>query len=290
MRLPYSTLGLGKRLDLLKPQAHALRQQWWPLTEQLAAQKKPCVFAISGAQGSGKSTLARYLQAELGQTFGLQVAVLSLDDLYYPRSHRRWLAENVHPLLATRGVPGTHDISLGMELIRRFRNGQDLSLPRFDKSQDDRRVEGEWLQGPADILIIEGWCLGATPQEELEITKAINELEQQEDKAGTWRQYVNHCLAGDYQRLFATFDKLVILQAPDWQSVLTWRAEQEQKLMQRGGRAMNEQQLARFMLHYQRLTCHQLQSPARDAWQLFQLDANRRVTAVKGQYTHDWQI
>lgn len=266
------------------------RQQWGALARQLSRVKAPYVVGINGAQGSGKSTLAGYLQAELGQSYGLQVAVLSLDDLYYPQSQRRWLATQIHPLLAIRGVPGTHDISLGLELIRRFRTGQELSLPRFDKSQDDRASEGEWLEGPADILIVEGWCLGAEPQTEAELLLPINELEAHEDIDGVWRRYVNTCLATDYQRFFAALDELLVLQAPDWQSVLHWRAEQEQKLRQTRGKGMDAQQLARFMLHYQRLTCHQLNNPPVAATRIFQLDNHRRVQTVTGRAAHDWQI
>lgn len=286
MDLSDSTLGLER----LTPELAIFRQQWRPLARQLTGLKTPYVLGINGAQGSGKSTLARYLQAELGQTFGLQVAVLSLDDLYYPQSHRRWLATQVHPLLATRGVPGTHDISLGLELIRRFRTGQELSLPRFDKSKDDRATEGEWLEGPADILIVEGWCLGAESQTEAELVLPINELEEREDTDGVWRSYVNNCLATDYQRFFTALDELWVLQAPDWQSVLHWRAEQEQKLRQTRGKGMDAQQLARFMLHYQRLTCHQLENPPVAATRIFQLDSRRRVQTVTGRAAHDWQI
>ncbi|GAA0373234.1 kinase [Bowmanella denitrificans] len=287
--LPSSLAQLTQLLDLSPQALQLLHRQWWPLASSLAVRNAPKVLGINGAQGSGKSTLVKYLQAVVAQEFGLQVAILSLDDLYYPKPHRRWLAAQVHPLLATRGVPGTHDINLGMEIIRRFRAGLELNLPRFDKATDDRALEGHWLQGPVDILILEGWCLGALPQSQAQLKTPVNELEENEDSDGSWRQYVNTQLAGEYQRLFAQLDKLLVLQAPDWQSVQRWRAEQEQKLIARRGQGMSKQALARFMQHYQRLTCHQLHAPPPNA-QLYLLDPARQVQNQPGQPSYDWQI
>ena len=76
----------------------------------------PLVLGICGAQGSGKSTLAEAL-AERLERDGLACAVLSLDDLYLTRAERERLARGVHPLLATRGPPGTHDTSLGIAVL-----------------------------------------------------------------------------------------------------------------------------------------------------------------------------
>jgi D-glycerate 3-kinase len=258
-----------------------LRQYWWPLAQRLAEQSQPFVLGINGAQGSGKSTLARTLQSMLVQAFGLQVAVLSIDDLYHTKAQRRWLAEHVHPLLLTRGVPGTHDVALGIELIRRFRAGLSLQLPRFDKSRDDRLLEADWLQGPADIMIIEGWCLGAQPQPEALLQQPVNQLEKQQDVDVSWRRYVNQCLAGDYQRFFAQLDELIMLQAPDWQTVMRWRAEQERQLTERTGKGMDKAELAEFMMHYQRLTEYQLEHPPGITKRLYRLNKQRRIVSVQ---------
>ncbi|ALS97071.1 hypothetical protein [Lacimicrobium alkaliphilum] len=256
-------------------------QYWWPLAQRLSEQSRPFVLGINGAQGSGKTTLARRLQSMLVQAFGLQVAVLSIDDLYHTKAQRRWLAEHIHPLLLTRGVPGTHDVTLGIELIRRFRAGLSLQLPRFDKSRDDRLLEAQWLQGPADIMIIEGWCLGAQPQSETQLQQPVNQLEKQQDADLVWRRYVNQCLAGEYQRFFAQLDELVMLQAPDWQTVINWRGEQELKLTERTGEGMDKPALAEFMQHYQRLTEYQLAHPARAINRLYRLNAQRRILSVQ---------
>jgi D-glycerate 3-kinase len=42
----------------------------------------------------------------------------------------------VHPLLATRGVPGTHDIDLAINTINAVCSGLPTPITRFDKSTD----------------------------------------------------------------------------------------------------------------------------------------------------------
>lgn len=271
--------------DLIRPfdasehMRNDIQQYWWPLAQSMSARPRPFVLGINGAQGSGKTTLARTLQSMLVQAFGLQVAVLSIDDLYHTKAQRRWLAEHVHPLLLTRGVPGTHDVALGIELIRRFRAGLSLQLPRFDKSRDDRLLEAQWLQGPADILIIEGWCIGAQPQSEQQLQQPVNKLETEQDADLVWRRYVNQTLAGEYQRLFAQLDELIMLRAPDWPTVIEWRREQEQQLIERTGHGMESSVLSQFMLHYQRLTEHQLARPPKAARRIYRLDKKRQILA-----------
>jgi len=95
-------------------------QRYWPLCLELAntiTAGELKVLGISGTQGSGKSTLAALLQFLLQQN-GLRVVCLSLDDFYLTRKERRQLADTVHPLLMTRGVPVTHDISLAISIIQ----------------------------------------------------------------------------------------------------------------------------------------------------------------------------
>jgi len=227
-------------------------------------QRTPLVLGIAGAQGSGKSTLTRLLRVILEQGFGFRVAHLSLDDLYLPHQRRQELAHSVHPLLATRGVPGTHDVQLGLDILQHLRMltaGRSMRLPRFDKASDDRLPSDQWesVDGPLDVILFEGWCLGARPQPEYALKIAVNSLEEFDDAELRWREFVNRHLQGDYAELFALIDRLVYLTAPSWQCVLDWRSRQEQELAERtpegaGTRIMNGEQLRRFVQHYERLT------------------------------------
>lgn len=232
------------------------------LDRQLKNQRQFCL-GVCGAQGSGKSTLARQL-AEHCRNQGKQVAILSLDDLYLPRSIRHELARAVHPLLQTRGVPGTHDVAQGLALLqglRDLRAGESLALPRFDKANDDPYAQQLWpqLSGPIDLIVFEGWCIGLAPQSPSALQAPINELERKDDSDARWRRWVNQQLAREYQDLWAQLDALIYLQIPDWPSVLRWRSQQEQHNAANGGQyVMDSATLKRFVQHYERLTQHAL--------------------------------
>ena len=213
------------------------------------------VVGLCGAQGSGKTTLTAALAAAL-EADGIATATLSLDDLYLTRAERRELARDVHPLLATRGVPGTHDVALGMAVIDALARGEPAALPRFDKGRDDREPVAEWPLAPADtqVLLFEGWCVGALPQAAAALIEPLNRLEAEEDPEGVWRVYANSALAGSYQDLFARIDLLVLLAAPDWSVVAGWREQQEAQLRAVSPGAMTPPQVQRFIQHYERLT------------------------------------
>lgn len=219
-----------------------------------SASRLPLVVGICGAQGSGKSTLAAHLAERLGGT-GLRLATLSLDDLYKTRSERQRMAREVHPLFATRGVPGTHDVALGLDTISALERGEAAPLPRFDKGADDRAPREAWPLAPeaTQVLLLEGWCVGARPQPD--VPHPVNALEAQEDPSGLWRRHANAALAGEYQHLFARIGLLVLLAAPGWEVVARWREQQEAELRAKGGAAvMNPAAVSRFIQHYERLT------------------------------------
>lgn len=224
--------------------------------------RAPLVVGICGPQGSGKSTLAA-LVARLLAARGLKVATLSIDDLYLTKAERARLAREVHPLLATRGVPGTHDPALGLAVLQALGRPETTALPRFDKAADDRAPETSWprVEGPVDVVLLEGWCVGARPQPAARLAAPVNALERDEDPNGVWRGFANAALAAPYATLFARLDRLVLLTAPAFAVVRAWRGQQEARLRARlaaEGRdpalAMDEAALDRFVAHYERLT------------------------------------
>jgi len=246
--------------------------------------QRPVIIGLCGAQGSGKSTLAKAVSETCGQA-GISAAVLSLDDLYLTRAEREGLASDVHPLLLTRGVPGTHDVAFGLALLGAMKRGEPVRLPRFDKAQDDRCPESEWFQIAAgcEVLIFEGWCVGARSQERAELELPVNQLERTEDASGDWRDHVNQALGGAYQALFSLLDRLVLLAAPNFEVVHGWRLEQEQALAAQdrsAGAFMDAAAIARFVAHYERLTRHILAEMPRRADLVVQLDACRRIVAM----------
>lgn len=243
----------------------------------------PLVIGICGAQGSGKTTITAILAALLADA-GLAVVGVSIDDLYLGRAARLALAATIHPLLRTRGVPGTHDVAAGHRLIAAAGVKAPFVVPRFDKATDDPAPRARWpvSAGPVDIVLFEGWCVGAVPQPAAALEHPVNRLEAIEDVTGAWRRHVNDSLSGPYRSLFARIDLLLLLEAPSFDVVAGWRAEQEDKLraaLSLAGRAGGQSaaELDRFVMHFERITRHILAEMPDRADIVIKLDQHRGV-------------
>lgn len=255
------------------------------LFARLRGKRTPWLAGLSGLQGSGKSTLARQLAAA-AQARGVSCLVLSLDDFYLGRRERQRLARDVHPLFATRGVPGTHDLGLLLRTLHALRYAtaeEPARVPRFDKGRDTRVPPSRWrcVTLPPRLILLEGWCIGVPAEPERALRRACNALERDEDGDRRWRHHVNDALAHGYARLWSRLDALVLLEAPGFGVVARWRDEQERSLRRRGApQAMGRARLARFLMHYERLSRIALRElPARADVRL-QLDGQRRVVKV----------
>jgi len=237
----------------------------------------PGVLGISGGQGAGKSTLSALLVRAAAHE-DRRALILSLDDFYLTRSERARLGRDVHPLLATRGVPGTHDVVRLIDAVAAARTSTELELPVFDKGTDDRAPASRRVQGPFDLVILEGWCIGAPPQPEAELTRPCNTLEAELDPDGRWRRYVNGCLATAYAELWERLDELVFLAVPDLAAVVRWRLQQENERPE--DQRMGEADVARFVAHYERLTRWMLAVLPGSAGIVGYLDGNHRLERV----------
>ena len=247
--------------------------------------KKPEVMGIYGAQGSGKSTLAAYLAARFKAESGRSALVLSIDDFYLTRAEREKLSKAVHPLLITRGVPGTHDVPLLLQILDQLINFTGpLSIPRFDKLTDDRVPieQFDLVTEPVDLVILEGWCVGITPEPTQNLLAAVNGLEAAQDETGAWRTYVNNQLREQYLSVWDRLDFLWALVAPNFEAVYGWRLEQETKMADsRGLTPMTPSELAHFVSHYERLTRHSIESIPKVADLSWFLDQNRTVVQIE---------
>ncbi len=284
---PFRALLCDEKIADMENIQQSLQDNYLPIAHWLLQQQDstPFYVGINGAQGSGKSTLCKILSLILQQGFNKSVATLSIDDLYHTRAARQTLAKSIHPLLATRGVPGTHDIALGQRLFTELAcpNGE-VQVPRFDKSQDDRAEQASWckIELPVDIVLFEGWCVGSQPQDESTLAPPINHLEQEEDQDGTWRRYVNQQLTSEYAELFQRLNCLIMLEIPDFNKVLEWRTLQEQKLKEANNTqyVMNDAALNRFIMHYERITRANLAKMPEQADLLIKLDDRHQISGL----------
>lgn len=239
-------------------------------------------IGLSGGQGTGKSTLGACLAALFANEHRKHAVLLSLDDFYLPRPDRLALAKTVHPLYSTRGVPGTHDIGLLVRTIDALDGAAgSVELPVFDKSRDDRSDTTRSIRLPVDIVMLEGWCVGATHQGGAELERPVNALERQEDADGRWRRDVNERLRRDYEPVFAHLDALVFLNPPAYESLYRWRAQQEHELLARRGKGMTDTELTRFMQYYERLTRVCLDRLPAEADIVIDLDEDHSIAALR---------
>jgi len=234
------------------------------------------ILGVSGLQGSGKSTLAGQLASLAGQR-GLRALALSLDDVYLDRPEREALAREVHPLLLTRGPPGTHDLALACRVLDALREGVCVEVPRFDKLRDRRGAPV--VAESIDLVIFEGWCVGTPPEDEDALATPLNPLERDEDPDARWRRWCNQALARDYPALWQRLDRLIFLQPPGFEIVPEWRWQQQQALEATSPAhpRMSRAALERFVQHYERVSRQALRTLPALADDTVILDATRRV-------------
>ena len=261
-----------------------------PLAERIFSQfsksSRPYFVGINGCQGSGKSTLTDYIGEYLTKTHKLNIVVMSLDDFYFTGEKRQELSRDIHPLLATRGVPGTHDMAmLENTLIKLKAKETGFTIPRFNKATDEPYPQEQWqvIEKPIDIILLEGWCWGVKPQTAEQLSSPVNELELKHDSNGDWRNYVNQQLQQHYQPLYKTMDFWLALQAPSFDCVYKWRLEQEEKLKAKNqglsnSKIMKSAGILNFTQYFQRLSVQACNTISQSADAIFYLDYARNIS------------
>lgn len=238
------------------------------------------VIGVAGPQGSGKTTLVMaHADANAG------VAHFSLDDVYLPRSYRKLIADSVHPLFATRGPPGTHNLMQLSETLDDLQETSPVSsteLPAFDKVTDNPMPQSRRpvFRGRPSAILVDGWCIGALPQMPEALTAPVNKLETEEDAEAVWRTEVNANLSGGYQDAFARLDAVLYLRAPSFDVIHAWRCQQEEGLLGGPLTDADRARIARFIQHYERITRHMMEGGRRADVEI-QLDEQRNVTEVR---------
>ena len=257
-----------------------------PLASWLSKQKKSFTLGVNGAQGSGKTTFSKILKQVLTNSFNKYVVIISIDDLYLTKSERLQLSKTTHPLLATRGVPGTHNIKIGLEIFKKlkYNDNYPVHIPTFNKAIDDRNDEHSWqtITEKPDIIIFEGWCVGAIAESEETLNSPINSLEENEDNNGKWREYVNNQLKNIYPEIFSEINELIMLKIPHYEKALEWRTLQEDKLKQSTQESigLNENEILRFTMHFERITRNTLKEMPARAKLVFEINSDHCITNI----------
>ncbi len=265
------------------------------LAQLAEASSRPVIVGLNGAQGSGKSTLSQYLSQMMPMQFGVDCHVLSIGDFYLSKAKRKKLAASVHPLLAIRGVPGTHDVPRLLDALAGFIEPavQSVTVPIFDKLKDDRTRRVHKIQKSAKptIVLFEGWCVGIPAQRQLALSVPASSFEFSNDNNGVWRSYVNERLGADYADVFKLLDRLSMLKPPCFEAVYDWRVDQEIRLVARRRqefssesiRGMSVKEVGEFVENFRRLTCHALEVLPGIANETWELQADRLVLEERVQ-------
>lgn len=262
------------------------------LTSILISPVRTAIIGINGSQGSGKTTFADLLARVLTETYRLKVVKCSIDDFYLTRAERIKLSRKIHPLLITRGVPGTHDVELGLKTFESLINATEETItpiPVFNKASDDRKPWEEWtiFRGRPDIILFEGWCVGAKAVNEKELENPLNELERMHDQDGTFRKFANDNLQNNYAKWFELIDLLFMLEVPGFEQVMEWRWLQEKKLAEnhfaegKTNRIMSEDETRFFISHFERITRQMLRQMPQSADLVFKINESHSIERIK---------
>ena len=254
-----------------------------------ADKKKPYFVGLAGGQGTGKTTTSSLIKIILNKYFKLNVFRISIDDFYKTRKERISLSKRVHPMLLTRGVPGTHDINMMLNFFKKSKSKKfkRLKLPTFNKAIDDRFSKKHWydLKKKPDVIIFEGWCVGAKSEKNDTLKRTINSMEKTKDQKQIWRKYVNDQLKTKYRKLYSQLNCLIYLKAKNFSLLQKWRLKQERKLWIKSKKSsntkiMSKQDVLSFMQTYQRVTQNMFRYMPKYASIIINLNSNHQIKSA----------
>jgi D-glycerate 3-kinase len=251
--------------------------------------KKPYFVGLAGGQGTGKTTISSIIKIILEKYFKLKVFKISIDDFYKTNKERLYLSKKVHPMLATRGVPGTHDVQMMLNFFKKAKskNFKKIELPNFNKAIDDRFTKKHWykIKEKPDVIIFEGWCVGAKAELNKTLKKPINSLEKVNDHKLIWRKYVNQQLKTEYKKLYSQLNCMIYLKAKNFSLLQKWRLKQENKLWLKTKKSsnlkiMNKGDVINFMQTYQRITENMFKNMPKYASVILNLNSNHQIKSA----------
>ena len=255
-----------------------------------ANNKKPYLVGLAGGQGTGKTTITSILKIILEKYFKLKVFKISIDDFYKTRKERLNLSKRIHPMLMTRGVPGTHDVQMMLNFFKKVKSKKfkKIDLPNFNKAVDDRFPKKNWykIKNQPDVIIFEGWCVGAKAEINKTLKKSINSLEKVNDQKLVWRRHVNQQLKTKYKKLYSQLNCMIYLKAKNFSLLQKWRLKQEYKLWLKTKKSsshkiMSKGDVINFMQTYQRITQQMFKDAVKSSSIIMNLNNNHQIQNIK---------
>ncbi len=130
---------------------------------------KPLIIGLQAHQGCGKTTMTSIISLLLIKFYDINCVNISIDDFYKSFEELNRLKEE-KPEFKYRGPPGTHDIILAKSILDKIKNNEiGYYIPRYNKALNNgkggRNDFGLEINFPVEVLLFEGWFLGAMPKD-----------------------------------------------------------------------------------------------------------------------------
>jgi len=240
-------------------------------------------FIISGSQGCGKTTLLKLIKNNFKNFYNIDPLCISLDDYYLTKKQRNDLSKRIHPLLETRGVPGTHATEKITKTIQLFdKKKYPIKIPKFDKLNDDRLPFSQIITSKKNMIFLEGWCCGCPPLSNSFLQKNLNNIEKT-DSEYIWRKYYNKKLKKEYRLIFKHFEYLIYFKIPSFDCVLKWRIKQEKRLKlkkKKNINYMNKIEIKDFISYYEKITTWMMKNTLSKSDLTIKINKNQKIQSI----------
>ena len=240
-------------------------------------------FIISGSQGCGKTTLLKLIKNNFKNFYNIDPLCISLDDYYLTKKQRNDLSKRIHPLLETRGVPGTHATEKITKTIQLFdKKKYPIKIPKFDKLNDDRLPFSQIITSKKNMIFLEGWCCGCPPLSNSFLQKNLNNIEKA-DSEYIWRKYYNKKLKKEYKLIFNHFEYLIYFKIPSFDCVLKWRIKQEKRLKlkkKKNINYMNKIEIKDFISYYEKITTWMMKNTLSKSDLTIKINKNQKIQSI----------
>ena len=240
-------------------------------------------FIISGSQGCGKTTLLKLIKNNFKNFYNIDPLCISLDDYYLTKKQRNDLSKRIHPLLQTRGVPGTHATEKITKTLKLFdKKKYPIKIPKFDKLNDDRLPFSQIITSKKNMIFLEGWCCGCPPLSNSFLQKNLNNIEKT-DSEYIWRKYYNKKLKKEYRLIFKHFEYLIYFKIPSFDCVLKWRIKQEKRLKlnkKKNINYMNKIEIKDFISYYEKITTWMMKNTLSKSDLTIKINKNQKIQSI----------